>query len=164
MASVDQGASQARRNEASFKRGASFDSNKGATLDRRPTTRAANYSTGLGASTASHQATQAANYSTGFGASATSSRPTASGTYETGMGRSGDRSDTFVFQGKRDGVIQTYILRRFLGWNGSTPVRWTSAINAPPQPGLTNITVEDEFVVRVPVSGFSPFQARKLLR
>ena len=145
MASVDQGASQARRNEASFKRGASFDSNKGATLDRRPTTRAANYSTGLGASAASR-------------------KPTASGTYETGMGRSGERSDTFVFQGKRDGVIQTYILRRFLGWNGSTPVRWTSAINAPPQPGLTNITVEDEFVVRVPVSGFSPFQARKLLR
>jgi len=145
MASVDQGASQARRNEASFKREASFDSNKGATLDRRPTTRAANYSTGLGASAASR-------------------KPTASGTYETGMGRSGDRSDTFVFQGKRDGVIQTYILRRFLGWNGSTPVRWTSAINAPPQPGLTNITVEDEFVVRVPVSGFSPFQARKLLR
>jgi len=134
MASVDQGASQARRNEASFKREASFDSNKGATLDRRPTTRAANYSTGLGASAASR-------------------KPTASGTYETDMGRSGDRSDTFVFQGKRDGVIQTYILRRFLGWNGSTPVRWTSAINEPPQPGLTNITIEDEFVVRVPAGG-----------
>ena len=81
MASVDQGASQARRNEASFKREASFDSNKGATLDRRPTTQAANYSTGLGDSAASR-------------------KPTASGTYETDMGRSGDRSDTFVFQGK----------------------------------------------------------------
>ena len=134
MASVDQGASQARRNEASFKREASFDSNKGATLDRRPTTRAANYSTGLGASAASR-------------------KPTASGTYETDMGRSGDRSDTFTSQGKRDGVIQTYILRRFLGWNGSTPVRWTSAVNEPPQPGLTNITIEDEFLVRVPVGG-----------
>lgn len=134
MASVDQGASQARTNEVPFDRTASFDSN-------------------FGASTASRQATQAANFSTGFGASSASSKPTASGTYENDMGRSGDRSDTFVFQGKRDGVIQTYILRRFLGWNGSTPVRWTSAINEPPQPGLTNITIEDEFLVRVPVGG-----------
>lgn len=134
MASVDQGASRARTNEVPFDRSASFDSN-------------------FGASTTRHLATQGANYSTGLGASAASHKPTASGTYETNMGRSGDRSDTFTSQGKRDGVIQTYILRRFLGWNGSTPVRWTSSVNQPPQSGLTNITVEDEFLVRVPVGG-----------
>jgi hypothetical protein len=74
------------------------------------------------------------------------------------------RSNAMVPRSKKDGLVRTYILRRFLGWDGSTPVYWTSATDTPPQPGLTNITVEDEFVVSVSVGGFSRTQPRKLLR
>lgn len=50
---------------------------------------------------------------------------------------------------KKASLTPVYVLRRFLGWDGSTPVRWTSAFDTPPQPGLTNITIEEEFLVRV---------------
>jgi len=133
MASVDQGASQARQNDQPFNRAATSDGrNVGPTA------------------AAGAQGNRAADSSGRNEFSTIRGEPAPGVTY---AGRSGDmavRVDHALLRASSMASrTQTYILRRFLGWNGSTPVRWTSATNTPPQPGLTNVTIEDEILVRV---------------
>lgn len=64
------------------------------------------------------------------------------------QGASQARKSATPFAGVLDGVTHepvTYF--KFLGWNGSTPVRWISRSYVTARDGLTDITIEDEWEV-----------------
>ena len=64
------------------------------------------------------------------------------------QGASQARKSSAPFAGVQDGVTRvpvTYF--KFLGWDGSTPVRWISRSYVTARDNLTNITVEDEWEI-----------------
>jgi hypothetical protein len=78
-----------------------------------------------------------------------SSAPFASTSTFTGHdGRAALVNGALARAGVQDGLTPepvTYF--KFLGWDGSTPVRWISRSYVTARDGLTNITVEDEWEI-----------------